>query len=67
MNEVYEMERIVSIGLQSEDRQAESACLSSLCIETIRSILGSWLSSRDGFVSDAGDLKLDARLDRQPM
>jgi len=25
------------------------------------------LSSRDSFVSDAGDLKLDARLDRQPM
>jgi len=25
------------------------------------------LSSRDSVVSDAGDLKLDARLDRQPM
>jgi len=25
------------------------------------------LSSRDSFVSDAGDLKLDGRLDRQPM
>ena len=31
-----------------------------------RSELGR-LSSRDSFVSDAGDLKLDARLDRQPM
>ena len=25
------------------------------------------LSSRDSFVSDEGDLKLDARLDQQPM
>jgi len=25
------------------------------------------LSSRDSFVSDAGNLKLDATLDRQPM